>query len=354
MQKYSLALSGGGLRAIAFHMGVLRYLADGGMFENIVRISSVSGGSILIGLILNETGMEWPNSSCFSSHVFQLLRDKLCARSLSAGMLRALINPSNLHLLFLHRSGLLSRVLQSEWGIKYKLGDLPEVPEISINGTTAETGKRFRFKRDTFGDYELGYAQSNEFSLSDAMAVSAAFPGCLGPLTIEAYRFKWYKRPSWNAPEESKIQISLPYKKLHLYDGGVYDNLGLEPFLDICKGISKVQDSTIIISDASAPYRKGFSYFIFNPWRLKRVNDIVCDQTRYLRVRSFFGYVQRNSTNDKYICIQDGIDRNLKHMDKNHVCNYPTSLNKLTLSNFDRIAQHGYVVAQKYLGVLSK
>lgn len=347
MKNISLALSGGGLRAIAFHMGVLKYLSEKNLFENIARISSVSGGSLLIGLILRETSMKWPDSSNFLSHIYPVLRNKLCTISLFGNMLRTLINPLNFHF-FIYRANLLSKVLKSDWGIRYHLSDLPKFPEISINATTAETGKRFRFKRDTFGDYELGYALSNDFPLSDALAVSAAFPGCLGPLIIKSHNFIWKKRKSWDDPEECKTEVILPYSKLHLYDGGVYDNLGLESFFDVCKGISKVKDSIIIISDASAPYTKGFSYFTFNPWRLKRVIDIIHEQTRYLRVRSFFGYIQRNSTNDKYICIKDELYGELKYTNKHHVANFPTSLTRLSLDDFDRISQHGYAVTQKY------
>ena len=49
--KIGLALSGGGFRASIFHMGVLKYLAEKNKLEEISYISSVSGGSLLIGLI---------------------------------------------------------------------------------------------------------------------------------------------------------------------------------------------------------------------------------------------------------------------------------------------------------------
>lgn len=348
MKNILLALSGGGIRAIAFHMGVLKYLADLKILENISKISSVSGGSILIGLILNEAKMEWPTSTYFASHIFPLLRKKLCTKSIIKGMCRTFLNPLKLHFL-IYRANLLSKILQYEWGITNYLSDLPDYPEISINGSTAETGKRFRFKKDNFGDYELGYVQSNKFPLSDAMAVSAAIPGGLGPLILKTNRYKWLKRPSWDSPEDQKIEVICPYNKLHLYDGGVYDNLGLEPFFDTCKGIPKYPKTTIIVSDASAPYRKGFSYFTFNPWRFKRVIDLMSEQTRSLRVRGFFGYIYRYSSNDKYISIQDELDKDLKRTNKNHVCNYPTSLNKLTIENFDLISYHGYQVAKKYI-----
>jgi NTE family protein len=109
------------------------------------------------------------------------------------------------------------------------LVDLPISPEWSINGTTAETGKRFRFKRHDLGDYILGYAPSQDFPLAEAMAVSAAFPGGIGPLVIDTDDYEWKKRP-WSGGLDSIQTVTLPYSHLHLYDGGVYDNLGLEPF----------------------------------------------------------------------------------------------------------------------------
>ena len=46
-----LALSGGGSRAVAFHLGTLRALDDLGLLDEIETISGVSGGSLMTGLI---------------------------------------------------------------------------------------------------------------------------------------------------------------------------------------------------------------------------------------------------------------------------------------------------------------
>lgn len=45
-KKIGLALSGGGYRAAAYHIGTLRALDRLGILDNIDVISSVSGGSI--------------------------------------------------------------------------------------------------------------------------------------------------------------------------------------------------------------------------------------------------------------------------------------------------------------------
>ena len=45
-----LALSGGGSRAMAFHLGCLRALHDEGLLDQVATISAVSGGSVLAAL----------------------------------------------------------------------------------------------------------------------------------------------------------------------------------------------------------------------------------------------------------------------------------------------------------------
>src|SRR6476469_7466587 len=47
----ALCLSGGGYRAMVFHVGVLWRLYQAGLLKDLARISSVSGGSITAGLL---------------------------------------------------------------------------------------------------------------------------------------------------------------------------------------------------------------------------------------------------------------------------------------------------------------
>lgn len=345
--RLALVLSGGGIRAMAFHLGVLRYLAERNALEHVQRVSTVSGGSLLVGLILQESNYEWPSSSSFISDVYPALRRKLCARSLQWGAGRQLLRPWNLRYLF-SRANLLALALEREWGVVRKVSALPCTPELSINGTTAENGKRFRFKRDSIGDYTIGYASPRNFPLSSALAVSAAFPGGFGPLVLRADRFEWRRR-SWNAPVGSESVVDIGYKNLHLYDGGVYDNLGLEPFFDAGRGAPKLDGEKIIVSDAGAPLQPGFSGFAINPWRLKRVADIMSEQSRALRVRAFAHYLQSNPGQGAYVYIDTPVTADSPRQCRraSFASCYPTTLRRPTLRNFDAIAEHGYQVAAK-------
>lgn len=52
----ALCVSGGGYRAMVFHLGGLIRLNELGLLRRLRRISSVSGGSITAGLL----GLKWP------------------------------------------------------------------------------------------------------------------------------------------------------------------------------------------------------------------------------------------------------------------------------------------------------
>ncbi|NWD71636.1 patatin-like phospholipase family protein [Pseudomonas gingeri] len=342
--NFALALSGGGVRAMVFHLGVLKYLAEQKALERVTQISTVSGGSLLVGLMFHENQGQWPDSATFLQRIYPALQAKLCSRSLLWSALRQLLNPLNWRFL-LSRANLLALALQKEWGVTALLPEIAASPDWSINGTTAENGKRFRFKRNDMGDYSIGYAATHGFPLAKALAVSAAFPGGIGPLSLKTRRFQWMQR-LWDAPLKSAVAVRLPFKKLRLYDGGVYDNLGLEPFFDAATGQTKRYEYPIIVSDAGAPLQPGFDAGVLSPWRLKRLADIMSDQSRALRSRTFVEYLKRAPGRGGYLSIASSLIDLAKGSDAEFAAHFPTSLNRLKPEVFERIARHGHAVAQ--------
>src|SRR6516165_7749096 len=54
MNRFGLALSGGGFRATLYHLGLVRFLRDAGILPRVTHITSVSGGSVIAAhLVLN-------------------------------------------------------------------------------------------------------------------------------------------------------------------------------------------------------------------------------------------------------------------------------------------------------------
>lgn len=330
---------------MVFHLGVLKHLAERGLLESIERISTVSGGSLVVGLLLQQNGMRWPTSEHFLTRVLPELQKSLCSRSLQWGAFRQLLNPMNLRFL-LSRSNLLAMALRKEWGVRENLAALPDAPEWSINGTTAENGKRFRFKKGNIGDYTIGYASAQDFPLASALAVSAAFPGGFGPLMLDAQRFDWYGRP-WGAPKEQEARLKTAFRRLHLYDGGVYDNMGLEPFFDVGRKRSKVGDCYIICSDAGAPLSKGFDKGPLNVFRLARVADIMSDQSRALRVRAFVDSIQSQPSAGAYLSISMPAAYDPDCPSAKFASSFPTTLRRVSTDEFEKILHHGHSVSRK-------
>lgn len=69
-----LALSGGGMRAAIYHLGVLRYLAQQGLMGRVSHISTVSGASICMGLIYACNANQWPSDTQFLERVLPAVK----------------------------------------------------------------------------------------------------------------------------------------------------------------------------------------------------------------------------------------------------------------------------------------
>src|SRR5687768_3836338 len=71
----ALCLSGGGYRAMLFHLGALWRLNDAGYLPRLNRISSVSGGSITAGVL----GLAWSKLAFYSGGVGQRVAQEVVA-----------------------------------------------------------------------------------------------------------------------------------------------------------------------------------------------------------------------------------------------------------------------------------
>lgn len=356
-----IALSGGGIRAMAFHCGVFRWLAETGRLERVQHISSVSGGTLLGGLVLAANEWRWPTSKQYLDSVARHIRLELTTKNLPLTGVLLLLMPRNWRYI-LARANVLSQAIEICWNIRGTLGNLPPTPIWSINATTAETGRRFRFKLDRFGDYEVGYAGGSNFKISEAMAVSAALPGAIGPLVIEADQFQWKRRPFWNAAAGSEQPVVLPYRRLHIYDGGVYDNLALEPFMDPGSQRLKGGIDYLVCSDAGAPLSRVSPGPSWSPFRALRILDIAMDQARALRIRSLANFFANNPSAGTHAQIGAIAFERIKRFEERNppmvaellnrewlsedqvklAAEHPTDLRPLSNEQFTRLERHGY------------
>jgi NTE family protein len=149
-----LTLSGGGMRALIFHLGVLRQLAASRLLESVVGLSTVSGGSLAVAALFSNSGMQWPSSDEYDLTVFPALR-KLITRgdlfSLRAIGWRGVLKYNRK--IFVDRARILAEQLSIRWGITQDLRDLPDAPSWHVNATCFETGKNWRFSKRVMGDW---------------------------------------------------------------------------------------------------------------------------------------------------------------------------------------------------------
>jgi NTE family protein len=142
--KMGLALSGGGMRAAVFHLGILGRLAAEGVLENVEFVSTVSGGSLGIGLVYTIAGNKWPASGEYLGTVVPEARRLLTSADIQrAVQIRLLGRPWRL--LSRRWAYVLSEVLRRERGVRGRVNEISPNPRWIINATSYESGKNWRF-----------------------------------------------------------------------------------------------------------------------------------------------------------------------------------------------------------------
>ena len=355
-QKIYLCLSGGGVRAMAFHTGVLKYLAQNEMFNKIDSISSVSAGSLLTGFIFSKNNLYWPEDQSFLNETLPLIKETLLSGDLLKKMKNITFEP-NIDSWF-NRANRLSACIKEVWGIEQQMGDVFSGPNWIINTTCAETGTRFYFFGRNFIGYRYGRFDSSNIYISDALAMSSALPFYIGPYVLKTGEFNWDYSLDDVAPDEDNIQEK--FEKIHILDGGIYDNTGLEAFLAMGKGFRKAdyKSGLFILSDASEVLREQNSSDWLEISSSGRSKKIMANQVRSLRMRNFHGYLERGDISGYYLRLGDNyFDRQLVRgqlssgwsndsiIDSKvgkHVSQLETGLQPLSERDFDGLVSYGY------------
>ena len=173
-----LALSGGGFRATLFHLGSLLRLNEIGLLSKVDRISSVSGGAILNGVLAshwNDLTFVDGKAVNLKEEVFDPIWD-FC--SLNVDVKAAILG------LALGANPLEWRYRRALFGGK-TLQDLPDHPEFIFNAAHIETGRNWTFSKSRMGTYLVGYVDSPSTRISKVVAASSACPPFFAPVTLK-------------------------------------------------------------------------------------------------------------------------------------------------------------------------
>lgn len=266
----ALCLSGGGYRAMLFHVGALWRLAELDYLRRLDRISSVSGGSITAGVL----GLKWQQLRVddpgvvtrFVAEVVEPIRG-IAGDTVDRGaILGGLIGIGSI-------SDAVTDDYRRHLFGRATLQALPTRPRFVINATSVQTGALFRFSRPYLADYRVGIVKDPDIELAVAVAASSAFPPVLSPLTLKLRPEMWTRT---GAPRED-LHHGRYLTDVVLTDGGVYDNLGLET---AWKSVE-----TILVSNGGGKMSPEDEPDGDWARHSLRVNEIIDNQVRSLRVR---------------------------------------------------------------------
>lgn len=267
-----LALSGGGYRATLFGLGSLWRLNDAGILGKLDRVTSVSGGSIVAGVLAHRWHKLVFADGKAVNFVAEIAKpvQAFCEETIDVGAgLKGLITPFKSAGDFLR-----DKYAQRLFG-RTTMRELPDAaqagnPRFIFYATNMQTGRSFRFRQDMLADYMLGVCRETDVTLAFAVAASSAFPPVFSPLALESDPATWTKGS--DLPNLERLRETIV-----LADGGVYDNMGLESLVD--------NADIVLVSDAGARMEIEEDPAEDYLGQLGRVRDILIDQTRALRKR---------------------------------------------------------------------
>jgi NTE family protein len=288
----ALCLSGGGYRAMLFHLGALWRLNDAGYLPRLERISSVSGGSMTSGaLALGWERLDFDPAGVgrsFEETLVDPLR-RLAGKTIDIwAMARGILLPGSI-------GNWYARSLRRNLLGRATLQDLPDRPRFIFNATNLHSAVLWRSSKPYLRDYRVGEIKAPTLDLASAVAASGAFPPLLSPVTLKP-------RPEeWTPGSGLDLQRRPFTEKVFLTDGGVYDNLGLET--------AWKRYRTILISDGGG--RIGGKPDLRGDWihQTIRFVGVIDSQVRALRKRQAIGGFRSGEREGTYWGIRTHIDR---------------------------------------------
>lgn len=315
--KIGLALSGGGFRAAAFHLGAFSALKDLGLLDKVDLLSCVSGGSIAGGFLVANWGRDT---------ALEDLRTYLSTKSIAiSSVVGGLLSP------FKTRLEKLADTYDRDIFHGKTMSSLRDGPRIYFNATNLASGNMFFFvagksvadggnSDEALGEHEIGTASAKDFPISRAVAASSAFPPVFPPLRVDA-----------------EIYPNAAAEYVTLTDGGVYDNLGVNPLLrrernpiDYC-----------IVSDGGKPFD-----IIPQPTEsgmivLKETINILMEQVRGLQfARLQFAHAATQGPKPLWFSI-DSVEGEERAGDASFASLIGTNLRRLKSAEIDVLVRHG-------------
>lgn len=281
-KRIGFALSGGGYRAAAYHIGAFRALHKLCVLDKVDVISSVSGGSIIAACYALHEGSFDSFDEKFSNKIQKgVLHLALINLFLVFGLVGiatwllggwgALVSLAILWFCWykiLPVSSLIAKEYDWLFFHKKKLNDMKSTPVVTINATDFSTVSYFTFSRERMSNYYYGVDAfyHEQFSISKAVMASSCVPFVFCPIRIP-----------------KTFMTSTMRGKRHplLLDGGLYDNQGTHVLTD---KMSPYKCSYVIVSDAGNSEIS--DKWVFNPLiTLKKTSDVFMQRIKKIQIQ---------------------------------------------------------------------
>jgi NTE family protein len=329
----ALCLSGGGYRAMIFHLGVLWRLNEVGLLPKLDRVSAVSGGSITAGVLAKNWGeLTWERNVATN---FNELLVKPVRRMGKTGVDVKAVLEGILHFGDSVSDRVAAAYRKHLFG-ETSLQQLPDKPRFIFNSTNLESGVLLRFSKPYLGDYRVGRIMEPDLQLAVAVAASSAFPPVLSPCTLNL------KGQIWKDEDGNELTEPGFRDEITVTDGGVYDNLGLET--------AWKRYTTIIVSDAGGHVADDDDPATDPLRQTARVLNLVDNQVRALRKRQVIESFKSRLREGMYVGIRSRVAKysgavlpaNPDHTDD--LAEVKTRLKPLPDAIQERLINWGYII----------
>lgn len=266
--EIALALSGGGYRAAAFHLGTLDMLHRLNLLQSVHVLSTVSGGT-LTGLKYALSVTEGASFEDFYRDFFDFLTSTNVIREGLNGLKPSRRSP------FAGQMPSLIRSAAQVYTSPKMLGDktfgvilndkTSHIREASFNATEFRTANYFRFQRSSSARARIGNGNlvvrrdvAEQIRLADIAAASSCFPSAFEPLRFPD-DFVWPRSIA-----EIRTALGDSFNEcVPLMDGGIFDNQGVDSVVRAYeRGGDEFQIGLLIVSDTS---QRDPSLFEFAP-----------------------------------------------------------------------------------------
>jgi NTE family protein len=248
-QRKGLALcfSGGGYRAALFHLGATGRLNELGVLSKVDTFTSVSGGSIFASMVAAYAVRrpdEWASRGSRLDHwdedVAEPMRELATHDIRTKPILKRWL-PWNWRKRDVQIDALADRLSQGPAG-RLKLAELPARPRFIFCSSEMVFRSQWTFDSGgrRFGAEPSGHAEfdAGAWTIARAAASSSCLPGAFEPMSLP----DTLSGGSYDGDDAAALAGTLA-----LSDGGMFDNLGVEPVWQ--------DHETVLVSDAGPTFK---------------------------------------------------------------------------------------------------